>query len=98
MSTIQTQSTAQKNTERASISDVKRDVATLKEDVKDVAATQTEVVADAVGTTIDATKQAAATAGDAHKAMCRYISDHPTSSVLIALGVGAVLSRLIPRS
>lgn len=84
---------------RTSIHDIKNDVVQLKEDVVAYGSDSAHQAMDAVragaNQAIDKGKQAAEMAKDAQAKMRDYISEHPTASVLIAVGVGAILARML---
>jgi ElaB/YqjD/DUF883 family membrane-anchored ribosome-binding protein len=85
----------------ATIKDVKNDISHLKHDAAGVAGDAAQAGMEAIQhgaeATLEAGRKAAETVGDTHKALCRHVSAHPTSSILIAMGVGALISRLLPR-
>jgi len=91
----------QSQSRHATMQDVKKDLRHLKHDAADIAADAVasgkQALQDGADATVDAGKKVAETMGDTHKAFCRHVAEHPTSSVLIAMGVGAMLSRLLPR-
>lgn len=84
-----------------SLRDVKEDVSQLKADTVDYATRAAEKGIEAAkqGTdaAVETSKKLANKAADAHEGMCDYVREHPTTSVLIAIGVGAIASRLLPR-
>lgn len=85
----------------ATFGDVKEDVAQLRQDVTEYAAHTAETGIEAVTNTAtrvaETGKKAADVAKETHGKMCEYVSAHPTMSVLIAAGVGALLARVMPR-
>lgn len=46
---------------------------------------------------IEAGERAVSTARSAHQKMVQFVASNPATSVLIAVGVGALVARLIPR-
>ncbi len=85
----------------ASVQDVKEDVAQLRHDVAEYASDATRTGIDAVKAgashLAETGKKAGHTMQETHEKMCGYVSAHPTTSVLIAAGVGALLARVLPR-
>jgi ElaB/YqjD/DUF883 family membrane-anchored ribosome-binding protein len=80
---------------------VKDDVSRLKDDVTDYASsaahTGVEAVMAGAERVAETGRKAADIARESHGKMCEYVTAHPTTSVLIAVGIGAVLARLLPR-
>ncbi len=93
------------DTRMPSLRNVKEDVSQLKYDVADYATTAAQVAAhtgvDAVKTgaaqVAETGKKAADLARGSHHKVCEYISAHPTTSVLVAVGIGAIMARFLPR-
>ena len=87
---------------RNDIDQVRDDVKQVKDDVgqcaTDIAHAGAEAVQHGADATLEAGRKAAENAGEVHKALCRHVAEHPTSSILIAMGVGALLARVVPRS
>ncbi len=100
MAATETRAAASKNS-HATVKDITDDVRQLKTDVADTVTHAAEKGIEAVkhgaDTAINASKRVAEKAGEAHESMCEYVKKNPTTSILIALGVGAVLSRILPR-
>jgi ElaB/YqjD/DUF883 family membrane-anchored ribosome-binding protein len=98
---------------RASLSNVREDVHAIKDDLtklgsdaKDYATgaalRAAEVAKDTARQGTDAVLDTAKRATDyskhAHEQMCDFVRERPTTSVLLAIGVGALLARiLLPR-
>lgn len=86
---------------RDDVKQIKHDMARVKDDVgavaSDVANTGIEAIHRGAEATRNAGKRVGESAAEAHDALRRHVAEHPTSSILIAVGVGALLSRLIPR-
>jgi ElaB/YqjD/DUF883 family membrane-anchored ribosome-binding protein len=80
--------------DHATLQNVKEDVRELKEDTVDYATGMAETGVDAVKRSAHAV---AAGAQGARKRMSDYVAAHPTASVLIAFGLGAVAARLFLR-
>lgn len=102
MSATETKSrTPARSSNHATLADVKSDVQTLKSDVGDCVTPATERSIEAVkhgaDSAVETGKKLAESASDAHQSFSRYVSNHPTASILIAFGAGAMLSRLLPR-
>lgn len=100
--------TQSQNRPQATMSDIKsdaaavrKDLATLRDDAVDVGAHAAHEVAERVKTGAAHVSEYAQTAGEqakaAHKAACEHVSKHPTAAVLVALGAGAVLGRMLWR-
>jgi ElaB/YqjD/DUF883 family membrane-anchored ribosome-binding protein len=97
--------TARDKERHASFKDVRDDVRELKNDVTDAVTGTARDGLDAARqgaeTAIDRTVQSSRKATDSvlasHERLCDHIAKHPTSSILIAFGVGALMSRMIPR-
>ncbi len=77
---------------RPSMSDLRSDAATLSADVKHIARDAAAVVKDGASSTAQDLKHRAE---GAHEQVCGYVKANPTASILIALGVGAILGRLL---
>ncbi|MCA9295724.1 MAG: hypothetical protein KC983_04390 [Phycisphaerales bacterium] len=84
-----------------SLRDVKDDVSQLKNDVTDYASsaahTGVEAVKAGAERVAETGRRAADVARESHGKMCEYVTANPTTSVLIAAGVGALLARFLPR-
>jgi len=91
----------QTGTNHATISDVREDVATLKSDAKDcavgIAESGVEALKSGAETLCDTATSAAHSAKETHEKLNRSIASRPTTSVLIAFGVGALAARLLSR-
>lgn len=89
------------NTDRATISDVREDVAALKTDAKDcavgIAETGVETLKFGTEALCDTATSAAQSAKESHEKLNQAIASRPTTSVLIAFGVGALAARLLSR-
>lgn len=87
--------------EHASMRDVRDDVAALKSDAKDCAAgmaeTGIETLKHGAEAFCDTATNAARSAKESHEKVNRAIASRPTTSVLIAFGVGALAARLLSR-
>lgn len=77
---------------RPSVSDLRTDAATLSADVKHMARDAAAVVKDGAHSTAHDLKHRAE---GAHEQLCGYVKANPTASILIALGAGAILGRLL---
>lgn len=77
---------------RPSVSDLRSDAATLSADVKHMARDAAAVVKDGAASTAQDLKHRAE---GAHEQICSYVKANPTASILIALGAGAILGRLL---
>lgn len=84
---------------RSAIREVKEDVRQLKQDVSQAASAAAhsgmEAIRSGASQVSDRGRRVAEAAKDTHERMCSYVSEHPTTSLLIAVGVGAVLGQLI---
>lgn len=97
--------TAREKERHASFKDVRDDVRELKNDVTDaVSGTARDGIQaarhtaeSAIDRTVDSSRRVADSALASHERLCDHIARHPTSSILIAFGVGALMSRMIPR-
>ncbi|MCC6907541.1 MAG: hypothetical protein IT430_06355 [Phycisphaerales bacterium] len=80
--------------------DIKNDLTRLKDDasrtVSDVAEAGREYARAGRDRAIEAGHKVSETGRDSYERFCEYVSENPTTSILIALGVGAVISRLLP--
>ncbi|GJM19244.1 MAG: hypothetical protein DHS20C14_14570 [Phycisphaeraceae bacterium] len=96
------------DTGRSSMSDLKtdaaavrEDLATLKNDAVDVGTQAAQQVAERVKVGAEHASELAQTAGQqckaAHESMCKQVTKHPTAAVLLALGAGAVIGRVMWR-
>jgi len=88
--------------EPSGVDNIKRDVATLKDDVSHEAHRMKDQVRDTVKAKgqqlVEMGKKAGHQMEGVHHKMCDYVQKNPTTSVLIALGVGALVARfLLPR-
>jgi len=83
---------------RKDVSDVRRDVSQLGSDVavlaRDTAQTSASAVKSGVTQAVEAGKKAGEAVKEGHSRMCAYVSAHPTASVLIAAGIGALIARV----
>lgn len=77
---------------RASVADLRSDAAVLSADVKHMARDAAAVVKDGATSTAHDLKERAE---GAHEKMCGYVKANPTAAILIALGAGAILGRLL---
>lgn len=77
---------------RASVADLRSDAAVLSADVKHMARDAAAVVKDGATSTAHDLKERAE---GAHEQMCGYVKANPTAAILIALGAGAILGRLL---
>lgn len=84
-----------------SMRDVKDDVSRLKNDVTSMASDAAHKGIDTVSAgaerAMDVGRQAAHSVKSGHSRMCEYVSEHPTTSVLLAAGIGALLARVLSR-
>ncbi len=80
--------------------DIKNDLSRLKEDASraasGVAETGREYIRAGRERAMEAGHRISETGRDSYERFCDYVSENPTTSILIALGVGAVISRLLP--
>lgn len=77
---------------RPTVSDLRNDAAVLSADVKHMAKDAAAVVKDGAQSTAHDLKHRAE---GAHEQLCSYVKSNPTASILIALGAGAILGRLL---
>ena len=90
-------------TEAADFDDIKRDIASLKEDLarlaSDTASTGMAALKDGACVTKDAISDLAERTGErasaAHESLGNSVSKRPVTSLAIAFGAGAILSRLM---
>ena len=80
---------------------VRKDLAALKNDVVDVgsqaAQHASERIKHGTETASDAVKSAGEQIQSAHTSVCKKVSAHPTAAILVSLGLGAVLGRMMWR-
>lgn len=80
---------------------VKKDLATLKTDAARVASDATAEAIEAVRCGAESAGEMAKSVGDraqkVHSAMREHVVSRPTTSILIALGVGVVAGKLLAR-
>lgn len=86
---------------RANLQEVRRDLSKLKADASTCAAEAAENGMEAIKSgaaqAVEAGQRVSDLARDSHERMRTYVSANPTTSVLIAVGVGALLARILPR-
>jgi ElaB/YqjD/DUF883 family membrane-anchored ribosome-binding protein len=86
---------------RTGFADVKEDLKDLKHDAaayaSDIASTGIDAVKHGADKVVETSKKVGAAAQGTHEKVCDYVSKNPTTSVLIAAGVGAVLARVLWR-
>jgi ElaB/YqjD/DUF883 family membrane-anchored ribosome-binding protein len=93
---------------REDVSEMKRDAGAMKEDLHALKRDATQIATHATHEAMDAVRcgakqmqDAARSAGDTaaeyHERFRERVSMHPTTSVLIALGAGVVVGRLLGR-
>jgi len=85
----------------ASVSDVRQDLAALKSDAADCAVGVAEAGMEAIRSGAETLRETAHTARDtarkAHESLNESISHRPTTSVLLAFALGAVIGRVFAR-
>lgn len=79
---------------RPGLSDLRSDAAAVTADVKHLARDSATVAKDTV---MHSAKDIAHRAETAHEQMCGYVKKNPTTSILIALGAGAIIGRIFSR-
>lgn len=83
----------------ASFDDVKRDITELKDDTKsyvtDLAEDGAEKLKHGKEAIVEGGKTVIHKGEEAHKAMCDFVTSRPTTAVLMAIGVGAILGRIL---
>jgi ElaB/YqjD/DUF883 family membrane-anchored ribosome-binding protein len=52
---------------------------------------------EGIDLTVDQAKKVAGRVQEGHTKICEYTSNHPTTALLIALGIGAIAGRLLAR-
>lgn len=81
--------------------DIKSDAAALKRDLAHLRDDVVDVGSQAAQDATERLRHGADSIGhqfkSAHESACKRISDHPTAAVLVALGVGAVIGRMLWR-
>lgn len=91
---------AQKAGDRSSYAEHKSDASGAMKEVGDKASNAMDYAADkahTIGESIaDGGKHIAERAESAHSAICAYTKSNPTTAVLLAFGLGAILARLLP--
>ncbi|MDX9911002.1 MAG: hypothetical protein RBS39_04135 [Phycisphaerales bacterium] len=94
-------SSASRTTIRDDIDAVKSDVNSLVSDTTDLvkhsAEKSSEAVKSGIHATSDSVKSLAQQASQVHGEACEYVKRNPTASVLVAIGVGALIGRLFAR-
>jgi len=78
------------SSQSSAIADIKKDFADVKSDVSHLSHDVGEAA-------MDAGRRVADTVKSGHERVREYVTEHPTTSVLIAAGVGAILARLLWR-
>lgn len=89
----------------ATFKDVREDVRELKSDLTDAVSETAQQGMEAarhgaetaIEKTVETGRKAADSALATHERLCEHVSNHPTSSILIAFGVGALASRLMSK-
>lgn len=103
-----TMNPAQKGTDHRTLTDIKSDAAAvredlshLKEDAIDVGSQAAEQAVEKLKCGAESASELAHSAGQqakaAHASMRKHVAQHPTTAVLVAVGVGAIIGRLMPR-
>ena len=80
--------------------DIKSEFASgnVKEGISNAAHQATRVAKESATAALDQAKKVADQVQTGYDKVCHYASEHPTTAILIALGVGAIVGRLlIPR-
>lgn len=91
---------------REGFAEVKKDAQSVKEDLEVLKEDAAQMTAHATKQAVEAVKCGAQSAGDlartagqtaknCHGSMCEHVKSRPTSSVLLALGAGVVLGRIL---
>lgn len=98
MTTANTRSYASES-DRATLSDVKRDAIALKDDATSYIAGSANAGVDAVkksaSNAIDQGKKAVVKGEELMKSACDYVGERPVMSVVIAMAIGAIVGRLL---
>lgn len=85
----------------ASLEDLQEDLRVVTRDIAQLRADATGAVAQGVRQTAESALESAKAVTDrakeAHSKAVDWVSDHPTTSVLVAIGVGALASRILTR-
>jgi len=93
---------------REGLTEVKKDAAAVKKDLTALKTDAVRVASEATSEAIDAVRCGAESAGEmaksvgdraqkAHTAMREHVVARPTTSILIALGVGVIAGKLLAR-
>ncbi|MEO0483409.1 MAG: hypothetical protein AAF138_07260 [Planctomycetota bacterium] len=101
-------STISATDKNATMADVKQDIHRVKEnlstlgvDAKEVASAATERAVDAVRTGAETSKDVVKDLGEQaqqyHNTVVEQVVKHPTTSILVAVGVGAILGKMLSR-
>lgn len=85
----------------ATLTDIKRDVVTLKDDTTAYLAGSAQAGVDVVKKGTDSLvasgKQAAAKGEAAFKSACELVAERPVTAIVVAMGIGALLGRILDR-
>lgn len=84
---------------REDVNALRDDLGVLKTDaartVSDLASAGRGLAKEGVHMATDMAKRGGAQAENLHKAMCDFVAERPTTAILIAVGVGALLARML---
>lgn len=91
---------------RDGMSEIKKDAKAVREDLDTLKADATQMTTHATQEAIEAVRVGAQSAGEmaksvgdsmkqTHGALCDKVSERPTASILLALGVGVVAGRIL---
>lgn len=88
-----------RNALREDVAALRDDLGVLKTDAvrtaSDLASAGRGLAKEGVNMATDMARKGGAQAENLHKAVCDFVQERPTTSILIAVGVGAVLARVM---
>ena len=93
---------------REGMQDIRKDAATVKDDLGTLKSDATQMAAHTTQEAIEAVRQGAQSASemarsvsesakDLHGSFCDKVSQRPTASILLAVGAGVVVGRILAR-
>jgi ElaB/YqjD/DUF883 family membrane-anchored ribosome-binding protein len=93
-----TMATNQRGNNRSdSYTDVAAELSAAKDSASSLVSEVRHKAQEGIDVTVDQAKKVAGQFQEGHHKICEYTSNHPTTALLIALGVGAITGRLLSR-
>ncbi len=77
--------------------DIKSELTSVKEGVSTLAHDAKQIAKEGVDATLHQAKKAVDRVQSGYETVCTYAKEHPTTAILVALGVGAIIGRLMAR-